>query len=131
MNYVIDTNVLIEIENGNKETLKSVLEIVDPSKATLYLSLITLSEFYFGLRNKSVANQNKAYKKLQKYYLLTPNGTTAILFSTLLAQLEKKGKNIPRFDLLIGSQAIENKMTLITMDSHFKQIPNLKLALIA
>lgn len=41
--------------------------------------------------------------------------------------LKKKGLNLPLSDILIATIAIENDMSVYTLDNHFAQIPNLKL----
>ena len=41
--------------------------------------------------------------------------------------VKKNGVNLPLSDILIAAIAIENDLSVYTLDNHFKQIPNLKL----
>ncbi len=45
----------------------------------------------------------------------------------LSAKLRKSGITIPFSDLIIGVAAIENNLSVLTLDKHFDQIPDLKL----
>lgn len=47
----------------------------------------------------------------------------------LSAKLRKKGITIPFSDLIIGIAAIENNLSVLTVDKHFEKIPDLKLYL--
>ena len=41
--------------------------------------------------------------------------------------VKKSGLNLPLSDIFIAAIAIENDLSVYTLDNHFKQIPNLKL----
>jgi len=41
--------------------------------------------------------------------------------------VKKNGVNLPLSDIFIAAIAIENDLSVYTLDSHFAQIPNLKL----
>jgi len=127
MNFLVDTSILIEIENNNEAAIKELEQLRnDMPQASLYISIFTYSEFYFGIINKSEKNKNKVVERLNDYPLLNTTRKTAIIFSELLHLVKKKGKMIPHFDLFIAALAIENDMVLITGDNHFKEIPQLR-----
>ena len=50
------------------------------------------------------------------------------VFGNIKAQLQKKGITVDDMDLLIGSTAIANDMTLVTHNTkHFENMPGIKL----
>ena len=127
MNFLVDTSTLIEIENNNEVVVKGLERLRNNTpQASLYISIFTYSEFYYGIINKSEKNKHKVVERLNDYPLLNTTRKTAIVFSELLHSVKKKGKIIPHFDLFIAALAIENDMMLITGDNHFKEIPELK-----
>ncbi len=127
MNFLVDTSTLIEIENNNEVIVKKLERLRNNTpQASLYISIFTYSEYYYGIINKSEKNKNKVVERLNDYPLLNTTKKTAIVFSELLHSVKKKGKIIPHFDLFIAALAIENEMVLITGDNHFKEIPELK-----
>ncbi|HLC71912.1 MAG TPA: type II toxin-antitoxin system VapC family toxin [Candidatus Nanoarchaeia archaeon] len=127
MNFLVDTSILIELENNNEAVIKELEQLrKDTPQASLYISIFTYSEYYSGVINKSEKNKTKLMERLGEYPLLNTTRKTAFLFSELLHLLKKKGKMVPHFDLFIAALAIENDLVLITGDNHFKEIPELK-----
>ncbi len=47
--------------------------------------------------------------------------------AVLSASLRKRGVSLPLSDIFIATIAIENDLSVFTLDNHFAQIPNLKL----
>ena len=47
--------------------------------------------------------------------------------AVLSASFRKSGVSLPLSDILIATIAIENDLSVFTLDNHFAQIPNLKL----
>ena len=45
----------------------------------------------------------------------------------LSLSLKKNGINLPLSDIFIAAIAVENDLSIYTLDNHFTQIPNLKL----
>ncbi len=126
MNFILDTDVLIEIENNNEEVILKVNGFKNTPYAEIYISIFTYAEYYFGAREKSERNKDKARQRLHQYNLLNTTAHTAEIFCDLFHLLLKKGKPIPQFDIFIAAFAIEHGFTLITKDHHFKQIDGLK-----
>lgn len=57
------------------------------------------------------------------------NYATCQYYTTIFSELRAKGILIPSNDMWIAAQAIENDLTLVTFDQHFKGITGLKLLL--
>ncbi len=126
MGYLIDTNVLIEIEYDNKEIIQQIEEFQRGNKDNLFISIFTFSEFYYGILCKSPKNKEKLVERLNDFGLINTSKQSGIIFCEIMSQLKDAGKIIPQFDAFIAALAIENDLTLITMDEHFKLVPNLK-----
>ena len=126
MSFLLDTNVLIEIENNNKDLIFKVNSLRSAPQEEIYISIFTYVEYYFGAREKSERNKEKARQRLRLYSLLNTSARTAEIFCDLFHVLLEKGKPIPQFDIFIAAFALEHDLTLITKDHHFKEIEGLK-----
>jgi len=130
MKYLIDTNILIEIENNNLEIIKKIDALKKTSGDNLFISIFTFSEFYYGILRKSPKNKEKILERLDDFGLINTSKQSGITFCEILSQLKETGKIIPQFDIFIAALAIENNLTLITLDEHFREIPNLKVVVL-
>ena len=129
MSFVIDTNVLIEIERDNKDIL-SQLQNLDIIKEDIYIASPTYSEFYLGLLMASKKLLSKEKERLDMYKLLHTTKKSSELLAENKYHVSKKGVMIPIIDLLIASIVLANNMTLVTLDEHFNSIPNLTVILL-
>lgn len=126
MSFVLDTNILIEVENNNRDIIEKINSIKNAPNAELCLTIFSFCEFYIGAIKKSEKNKEKILERLGQYVLLNTTQQTGILFCELLYHLQKNGMLLPHFDIFIATLCIENDYTLITSDAHFKDIPGLK-----
>lgn len=129
LGFIIDTNVLIEIERNNKGIL-SKLEGLDIAKDNIYITSPTYSEFYLGLLKGSKEKLNKEVSRLNKYKLLNTTKNSSRLLAEIKNHASKEGNMIPIFDLLIASIAVDSRLPFVTLDGHFKKIPNLNAILV-
>lgn len=126
MKYVIDTSILIEIENGNQEIINAISELKRTPFSELYITIFTFCEYYYGAMEKSKENKEKVKQRLLQYEILNTSVESASHFCELFSLLKKKGKSLPQFDTFIAAIAIEHQGILITGDSDFAQISALK-----
>ncbi len=126
MSFILDTSILIEVENDNQEIIDKITQLKDAPQSELYITIFNFTEFYYGVMNKNDKNKSLAKERLSKYHLLNTTRRTAEIFCEIWHELTKKGKIIPQFDLFISAFAIEHSFTLITLDGHFKEVPGLK-----
>ncbi|MBI5332011.1 MAG: type II toxin-antitoxin system VapC family toxin [Candidatus Aenigmarchaeota archaeon] len=126
MPLLIDTSIIIDIEQQNNRTIKELKELskLHPSPASI--SFITYFEFVHGLREKLPKNKDNAMRLIDLFHFLEATKKTAITLSDLKYKYEKLGKVFSLSDLMIASQAIEYNLTLITRDRHFQEIEELK-----
>ena len=121
--YLLDTNIVIEIFDGNREVADKVSAL-----PTLYISSVALGELYIGINR--VTNKSKHLKKLTDFLelctILEVDATTAKFYGECMAHLYKKGKPVPTNDVWIAAVALQHKLTLISGDKHFSEIEHLK-----
>lgn len=120
---LIDTNIIVDIFNGNKSFADKVHE-----NKKAYVPAIVLGELYVGINR--VSSPGKHLEKLQNFLtlcdIINVDEDTARIYGNISAKLLKKGKPIPTNDIWIAAVAIQNDFTLITGDKHFKEIESLK-----
>ncbi len=130
MSFLLDTSVLIEIENNNLDVISQIEALNHGHRGELCISIFNFTEFYFGAMNKNEKNKEKVKERLSEYQLLNTTQKTGEIFCEILHQLTKTGKLVTQFNVFIAAFALENNLTLISLDNHFQQIPGLKLVLL-
>ncbi len=127
--YLLDTNVLSELLR--KRPAPMVLERLKkvPSEELL-TSVVCLTELRFGAAR--VASGGKLWRRIANEVLprvrALPFGEReAILAGNVLADLESRGERIGVEDVLIGTTALANGLTVVTRNlQHFLRIEGLK-----
>ncbi len=79
---------------------------------------------------QGVKSEPEKVKILDKLTSLPYVEMTDILWqksAELSISLKKEGLNLPLSDIFISAIAIENNLSVFTIDKHFEQMPNLKL----
>jgi len=123
---VLDTNILIEFEAHNVELIKFLQNLTKKFLSKPYITSANYSEFLYGFIKESPKKQEKAIEFLEEYKLLNTSKNSSRLLAKIKYELEKKGKMIPIFDVLIASIVMDKKAMLITFDEHFKNIEGLE-----
>lgn len=126
MKYLIDTNICIFYMNG-KFGLDTKLATVEYENC--FISEITLAELKFGIENSQNPQKNRnALNNFLSGITILPILNCLDIFAKEKTRLRKVGNKIDDFDLLIGSSAVENKMTLVTNNvKHLERIKNIKI----
>ena len=123
-NYLLDSNIVIEIFDGNKIFADRISK-----EEVLYLPCIVLGELYTGVNR--VSDKSRHLKMLSDFLkfctVVNIDGLTAKYYGEMIAALYKKGKPIPTNDVWIAAIALQNDFVLITNDNHFKEVPDLKI----
>ena len=126
---VLDTNILIEFEAHNVELIKFLQNLTKKFPSRPYITSANYSEFLYGFIKESPKKQEKAIEFLEDYKLLNTSKNSSKLLAKIKYELEKKGKMIPIFDVLIASIVMDKKAMLITFDEHFKNIEGLEVVI--
>lgn len=122
--YLLDTNIIIEVFNGNVKMADKVNSLKGFAVCT-----IVLGELHIGINR--VRNKAKHQKMLDNFlqlcHVLNIDSETSKHYGTIMAQLHKKGKPIPTNDVWIAAVALQHGYTLITTDKHFQEISNIEI----
>ncbi len=123
---VLDTNAYTQLLIGEED----VLDIIGTAD-TIYMSIFVLGELYAGFAGGRKERKNK--ETLNRFLLkptakiLNATAETAEVFGKVKQNLKKAGTPIPINDVWIAAHAIETGSTIITYDSHFKNVAGLRL----
>lgn len=127
MRLVIDTSAYSAFNRGDER-----LRPFFVSDAELLLPLIVVGELRAGF---SAGNRRLENEALLRRFLDMPNVTTLSLseqttqlFADIYAQLRQAGAPIGTNDLWIAALAREHTATLLTLDSDFQRVAELKIA---
>ncbi len=118
MILLLDTSIIIDLENGIKNTLEKLESIRGSYPDVPKVSFMTYFEFIDGIRNKQPHNRQKALAFIENFDVLQTTKNTA----GILSSLKEKYGDVSFSDLFIAAQAIENNMMLATKDKDFDKI---------
>lgn len=107
--------------------LKSKFEEVGPENC--FISEITLAELKFGVaKSKAKEKNQKALDNFLSGIQLLPIFPALDIYAEEKARLQKSGKIIDDFDLLIGATAVSFDLVMVTNNTnHFNRIKDIKL----
>ena len=126
MKYLLDTNICIYFLKGKFGLVETFDKI---GLENLYISEITIAELKFGAAKSDRPKINKiVIDKLANKFKQIPISSSLDIFAAEKARLRKGGNIVDDFDLLIGSTAIYNEMTLVTNNvKHFIRLKNIQI----
>jgi len=124
--YLLDTDIIIDHFRERKILSEDFLV------SGAGISIITLGELIYGAYKSD--NPERSLQKLEnslkilKLEIINLSFEIVSEFSRIKAELEKLGKRLEDFDLLIAATAKVNSFILVTGNKkHFERIPGLKL----
>ena len=124
--YLLDTNICVFF-------LRKKYDIDIQLRTTgldrCFISEITVAELLYGAEcsNNPTSNKKLIYSFCDMLQVI-PIRDALEEFAVQKTRLRKEGKPIDDFDLLIGSTAISNGLTLVTDNQkHFDRLPKLKI----
>jgi tRNA(fMet)-specific endonuclease VapC len=119
---MLDTNAVSALIKGRGGAILDQL-VTRP----FCLSVVTEAELRYGLKRRpvSAALQNLVENFLTITEICPWTSQCAQQYAELRAALEAVGKPLAPMDLLIASQALAERCTLVTADRAFAQVPGL------
>jgi len=121
---LVDTSIWIEFFNKDHSVTGDTLEQILLEGRALTTGIV-LTELLQGAR---VEHEFEAIKEtLTALSFVEPSLTTWIEAGRISFSLRRKGITLPTTDLIIGSLALENQLSVFTLDPQFQKIPNLKI----
>jgi len=129
MNIIFDTSAIIDLARQEKWILDEFPKLKNHQ---LLVSVISLAEIKIGLhlsKNKSEVVMAALDKLIASGLIKIVNVDTNVAnqYAKLQNDMRKIGTQLGSFDGLIAATALEYKTTLVTSDSDFKRIKQLKL----
>ena len=127
--YLLDTNACIALINGTPSAVRANFQKKLDRNALIFVSSISTFELWYGVE-KSVYRQANTVR-LRTFFsgplqLLSFDDEDARIAGGLRASLEKMGKPIGAYDLLIAGQAVRRESTLVTANvREFRRIEGL------
>ena len=124
--YLLDTNICIYFLKGQFDLNQQIEKV---GIENCYISEITIAELKYGVEKSVQKEKNRVIlEKFQEKFSILPIFTSLDTYAKEKARLKTKGKTLDEFDLLIGSTAITNSLTLATRNvSDFARLENIKI----
>jgi tRNA(fMet)-specific endonuclease VapC len=125
--YLLDTDTVIYALKGDSSVAKNLRLHFNDS---LNVSVISFLELYYGAYKSPQTTSNLAkLKTLEESLEIIPVGPEiSQTYGRIKSSLEKKGKRLDDFDLVIASTALARNLTLVSNNiDHFRRIDGLKL----
>lgn len=124
--YLLDTNICAYFLNG-KFNLENKID--DVGFENCVVSEITIAELKYGVEKSAHKEKNKKTLEIfQSKFDVIPIFPALDIYAKEKARLKTKGKILDDFDLLIGSTAIFNNLTLVTKNiSDFDRLENINI----
>ncbi len=130
MNYLLDTNACIALINGEPARVRHRMEAALRAGDTVSVSSVVLFELWYGVQKS--ARQQKNAERVD-LFLAGPIATLpfddsdAQAAGRIRAELERAGRPIGAYDLLIAGQALRHDSVLVTANSsEFRRIKSLR-----
>ncbi|MFH1288795.1 MAG: type II toxin-antitoxin system VapC family toxin [bacterium] len=128
MKYFLDTNICIYFLKGISEKL--LLKLKKHNPGDIKIASIVKGELLYGAEKSVKVKENikKVNDFLFPYEIVSFDNNSAVVYSQIRSQLEKKGDLIGPNDLLIASTVIVNDGILVTNNTReFRRVKLLKI----
>jgi len=124
--YLLDTDICVHFLQGKFRLVEKIDAV---GKASCMISEITIAELLFGAENSARRSKHLTeVREIEEQFQILPIYPAFKIYAKEKARLRKKGTVIAEFDLLIGSTALFNDLTVATGNQkHFSRIDNIKL----
>lgn len=120
---LVDTTAWIEFFRG-KSKVADHLEMLLIENAVCTCGVV-MFEVLQGIKSEGEKNKILSILATLPYFEMTKKLWQSA--AELSLSLKKNGVNLPLSDIFIAVIAVENDLSIYTLDNHFTQIPNLKL----
>jgi tRNA(fMet)-specific endonuclease VapC len=123
--YLLDTNIIIALLRGDDGVL------ANPDQASdVFVPVVALGELFFGAAKSGRPSEN--IDRVERF----ASGRAIILcdlgvareYGRLKQRLKEKGRPLPENDIWIAAAARHHELTLVTRDSHFQEVEDLRTA---
>jgi tRNA(fMet)-specific endonuclease VapC len=121
--YLLDTNIIISIFSKDPQIHNRLANAEE-----VFVPCIAIGELYFGAYKSIKIEENLA--RIEEFAInntvLACDTDTAKRYGDIKNLLKEKGQPIPENDIWIAAIAQQYAITLVTKDTHFDLVENLK-----
>lgn len=123
--YLLDTCTCIAIIRRNRRV---PLRMFSVGHMNCFVSEMTIAELYYGASKSGQEKHFHDVDEIRDSFQIVPVSDSLRTFGEVKATLERQGNRLDDMDLLIGSTALHNGMTLVTHNTrHLSRITGLEL----
>lgn len=121
--YLLDTNIVIALF-ANDSSVKENLTKADE----VFVSSIAIGELFYGAYKSAHSKVNIARVDdfVNHSVVLGSDTETSRNYGKIKNALSAKGRPIPENDIWIAAIAVQHGLTLVTRDTHFNEIDDIK-----
>lgn len=123
--YLLDTNIVIAVFRREGVTLA---RLDNAAPGSLFVPVIVLGELRFGALKSVMVEEN--LRRIEGFTaesnVLVCDEEAARLYGEIKADLSRKGRPIPENDVWIAATALRHDLALVTRDSHFEHVADLR-----
>ena len=124
--YLLDTDTVIYALKQDQQVVRRFEEKVNQPKA---ISVVTYGELFHGAMKSAApqANLAKVRRVVELFPVIDVSRAVMETFGSLKADLQRFGKGIDDFDLVIASTSLVlNYAIVANNERHFRNIPGLR-----
>jgi tRNA(fMet)-specific endonuclease VapC len=127
LKFMLDTNAASRFIRGQSVALNK--KIIQIPTTHVCISALSEAELRFGLAKRPEATQLELLVKtfLKEIMVLNWTSKEAYTYGILRAELERSGTPLSAVDTLIAAHALSANCTLVTADTAFSMVPDLKI----
>lgn len=127
MAILVDTGALELLRRRSKNVEELALRFFPPVICTH-----VAAEFLYGqiLASVSPSSFQQAREFLNSFEIFAPDLSTAAIYARIRSDLKATGRTLPDPDYWIAAHAIEQRISIVSTDNHFKLISELSIHLV-
>ncbi|MDT3446505.1 MULTISPECIES: type II toxin-antitoxin system VapC family toxin [unclassified Pseudofrankia] len=129
MTYLLDTNAVVALLRNKPSAVRDRYRAAQASGGSLALSSVVVFELWYGVAKSSRVQENTDRLRVLlsgDLDLLDFDDEDARTAGQVRASLEKDGRSIGAYDLLIAGQALRRGLTVVTANtSEFSRVAGL------
>jgi tRNA(fMet)-specific endonuclease VapC len=121
--YLLDTGIVIALFANDRMVVEQIEDAEE-----VFIPSIVIGELYYGARKSGRVRENVARVDLfaEANSVLLCDTETCRWYGVVKDLLRQKGSSIPENDAWIAALALRHGLILVTRDSNFSEVTNLK-----
>lgn len=121
---LLDTSAYSAMRRGDERLLERMREAVE-----VFLTPVVIGELLYGFVGGGLEGRNRGllreFLESERIGVLSVDEHTAERYAAIRDYLRRQGSPIPANDLWIAASAAQHGLLLMTLDSHFKGVPQI------